>query len=219
MNLKYKCLILDHDDTVVNSTRNIHYPVFRDVLAELRPDMHVSAEDFLNFSFEPGFEEYCINTYKFTKKELDYQYLNWKTKTREQIPEFFPGIIEFLVNYKNSGGIITVASHNDPDLIKRNYLEKSGIEPEMIFGWHEDKDKRKPAVFPVMSILQKFSLEKKEVLVVDDLKPGLLMAQNSGVDFAFPAWANHPDAIVSFMRINAKYFLNTVSDLEKIVFK
>ena len=25
--MRYRCLILDHDDTVVNSTATIHYPV------------------------------------------------------------------------------------------------------------------------------------------------------------------------------------------------
>jgi len=30
--LKYKCLVLDHDDTVVRSTPEIHFPVFKNTL-------------------------------------------------------------------------------------------------------------------------------------------------------------------------------------------
>ena len=27
--MKYRCLIVDHDDTVVNSTATVHFPCFR----------------------------------------------------------------------------------------------------------------------------------------------------------------------------------------------
>ena len=36
--MRYKCLVLDHDDTtVVNSTATIHYPCFCEFLKEVRP--------------------------------------------------------------------------------------------------------------------------------------------------------------------------------------
>ena len=37
MRMKYKCLVFDHDDTVVNSTATIHFPSFRDYLKIYRP--------------------------------------------------------------------------------------------------------------------------------------------------------------------------------------
>ena len=30
--MKYKCLVFDHDDTVVNSTATIHHPCFAEYL-------------------------------------------------------------------------------------------------------------------------------------------------------------------------------------------
>ena len=33
--LKYPCLVLDHDDTVVRSTPTIHYPAFVETLKAL----------------------------------------------------------------------------------------------------------------------------------------------------------------------------------------
>lgn len=36
--LKVKCLVLDHDDTVVKSTPEINYPSFKNALAQLRPE-------------------------------------------------------------------------------------------------------------------------------------------------------------------------------------
>ena len=37
--MKYKCLILDHDDTVVMSTPSIHYPSFIEAIKVLRPNL------------------------------------------------------------------------------------------------------------------------------------------------------------------------------------
>ena len=35
--MRYKCLVLDHDDTLVNSTATIHFPCFCEFLKEVRP--------------------------------------------------------------------------------------------------------------------------------------------------------------------------------------
>ena len=30
--MKYRCLVVDHDDTVVDSTATVHYPSFREFM-------------------------------------------------------------------------------------------------------------------------------------------------------------------------------------------
>ena len=37
MRLKYQCLVLDHDDTVTDSTAVIHYPAYLDAMRQMRP--------------------------------------------------------------------------------------------------------------------------------------------------------------------------------------
>ena len=44
--LKYKILALDHDDTVVKSTAEVHYPAFLETLKALRPEISMSLETF-----------------------------------------------------------------------------------------------------------------------------------------------------------------------------
>ena len=44
--MRYRCLILDHDDTVVNSTATIHYPAFLEALKLLRPGVTISLDDY-----------------------------------------------------------------------------------------------------------------------------------------------------------------------------
>ena len=42
--MKYKCLVFDHDDTVVNSTATIHHPCFVEYTAESYPDKKCTLE-------------------------------------------------------------------------------------------------------------------------------------------------------------------------------
>jgi len=37
--MKYRCLVLDHDDTVVSSTATIHYPCFIEYLEKYYPHL------------------------------------------------------------------------------------------------------------------------------------------------------------------------------------
>ena len=46
--MRYQCLVLDHDDTVVNSTATINYPAFVQTLQKLRPDVHMTLDDFFS---------------------------------------------------------------------------------------------------------------------------------------------------------------------------
>ena len=54
--LKYKCLVLDHDDTVVDSTASIHYPSFLAYVAEYRPHLleNYDRDTFYRKNFDPG---------------------------------------------------------------------------------------------------------------------------------------------------------------------
>jgi len=45
MSLKYPCLVLDHDDTTVNSTATVHYPCFVEYMAKYFPHVHMTLEE------------------------------------------------------------------------------------------------------------------------------------------------------------------------------
>ena len=45
--LKYKCLVLDHDDTVVQSMKTLSYPFFCIELEQFRPGAFMSMEDYI----------------------------------------------------------------------------------------------------------------------------------------------------------------------------
>lgn len=217
-NMKYRCLILDHDDTVVQSTPEIHYPSFLEALSILRPEMPaLSLQQFISYCFNPGFSELCIDIMKFTSEEQQQQYQIWKKYTETRIPDFYPGIAEFLQDYKNTGGIITVVSHSESQQILRDYQTKCKLTPELIFGWELAEHQRKPYPYPVREILKCFNLKEDEVLVLDDLKPGLVMARSCGVTFASAGWSHTIPAIKEYMTANSDYYFSTVASLRKFI--
>lgn len=216
--MKYKCLILDHDDTVTMSTPNIHYPSFVEALKVLRPNTEIlTLEEFVSNCFSPGFSELCKDVLKLNKEEQEYQYKVWTSYTKSKIPEFYPGFAELIKEFKMLGGIICVASHSESEQIKRDYIINCGIVPDKVFGWDLDADKRKPNPYPIEEAMRIFNLSSKDILVVDDLKPGLDMAKSCDVDFASAGWSHLIPEIIEFMKENSNYYLSSVSDLKGLV--
>ena len=217
--MKYKCLILDHDDTVVKSTPDIHYPSFLEALKVLRPDCsNLSLEEFVLKCFNPGFSELSKDILKFNNEEQEYQYKIWTNYTKANIPNFYDGFKELINDFKEKGGIICVSSHSESDRIKRDYMINCGIEPDKIFGWDIDEDKRKPNPYSITETMRLFNLNKKDILVVDDLKPGLDMAREGGVDFASAGWSHLIPEIIEFMKENSNYYFKDVKELRNLIF-
>jgi phosphoglycolate phosphatase len=68
MPLKYKCLILDHDDTSVKSTPDIHYPSFVQALKELRPnEKPITFEEFVDIASIQVFLRYAKTLFNLLK--------------------------------------------------------------------------------------------------------------------------------------------------------
>ena len=49
--LNYRCLVLDHDDTVVRSEETVNYPSFLEALKVLRPGRTITREEFTRWCF------------------------------------------------------------------------------------------------------------------------------------------------------------------------
>lgn len=216
--MRYSCLILDHDDTVSESTPDIHYPSFIEAMRILRPDMEpLSLKEFVSYCFNPGFSELCRDILKFTEDEQEVQYKIWKRYTITKIPDFYPGFAELLEEYKRLGGIICVVSHSESKQILRDYKSNSNVIPDLIFGWELDEDKRKPNPYPVMEIMKRFHLSNNEALVLDDLKPGLDMARTCSVPFAAAGWSHMIPEIKSYMEENSDYYFSTVISFRNFI--
>jgi phosphoglycolate phosphatase-like HAD superfamily hydrolase len=216
--LKYRCLVLDHDDTVVKSTPDIHYPSFVEALKSLRPDMEaLSLEEFVSYCFNPGFSELCKDILKFSMDEQEYQYKIWKSYTKTKVPDFYPGFPELIKEYKKLGGIICVVSHSETEQIVRDYMLNCNLTPDLIFGWELEEQQRKPNPYPIIEIMRRFNLESHDILVVDDLKPGLDMARSCNATFAGAGWSHVIPEIKNYMKINSDYYFSTIASFKNFI--
>lgn len=211
--MRYKCLVFDHDDTVVNSTATIHHPCFVDYLALRRPGMSCSLEKYFIKNFDPGFIAMCREDYGLSDEDLEDETLFWQTYVKDHIPAAYPGIREIMQRQKAEGGLVCVVSHSFDFNIRRDYRENGLPEPDAVFGWELPLEQRKPMPFPLQEIMRRFSLRPEELLMIDDLKPGYDMARACGVDFAAVGWANDIPEIERFMRGNCRFYFKRVEEL------
>ena len=209
--MKYRCLILDHDDTVVNSTATVHYPSFVEYMNQTRGGTPFTLEDYFTYNFDPGVLAFFRDMVGLSEEEEQF----WRDYVKDHIPPVLPGIRELLWDYKNAGGLLAVVSHSYGDYIRRDYKAGGLPEPDFVHGWEVPLEKRKPLPDSVFEILERFSLQPEEVLMVDDLKPGCDMAKAAGVPFAAAGWAHSIPAIEQVMRRETPLYFKTVEEFRK----
>lgn len=217
--LKYPCLVLDHDDTVVQSETTINYPYFCYILDQFRPGATITLNEYIQGCFHPGFAGMCREKFQFTERELIEEYRGWKEFIRTHIPAPFPGIERIIRKQKEAGGLVCVVSHSSAENITRDYQTHFGLIPDDIFGWDLPEHQRKPSTYPLESIMKKYGLQPEQLLVVDDLKPAWEMAKGAGVLIAFAGWSKQdvPQIVAEMTRL-CDYAFSSTEELEKYLF-
>lgn len=216
--MKYKCLVLDHDDTVVNSSQSIHYPAFLHTLKTLRPNEEpLTFEDFNHHCFIFGFNHLCKERYQFNDEEMEIEYKIWKSHTEVKQADAFDGWKEILTQFKKNGGKIVVVSYSESKEIKRDYLDHFGFEPDLIFAHDHGKDKLKPNAYPIYKAIEDLQISPESILVIDDMPVGYEMAKNANVDFIWAQWAYFDQRLDDHIVSSNKKSLNKLDDLFEIL--
>ncbi len=215
----FRCLVLDHDDTVVRSEETVNFPAFQAALKQLRPDRTITREEFSSQCFRLGFFGMCSEIYGFTPEEQEIQLAFWTDYVRTHVPPPYEGLRAILECFRAQGGLICVSSHSGRENITRDYQTHFGFLPDRIYGWDIGEDKKKPSPYALDDIMQAYSLKPEELLVVDDMKPGFDMACSRGVPFACAGWPRHDPEIAAFMKKHCKFYLNTPQELGNLLFE
>lgn len=187
--LKYKCLVLDHDDTVVQSMKTLSYPFFLLELEQFRPGETISLEDYILECHRLGFAELCRQRFHFTDGEMNQEHKQWMEYIMSHIPAPYPGIDQIIHQQKAEGGLICVVSHSHVDNISRDYQIHFGIQPDSIYGWELPTHQRKPNAWPLEDIMMRYDLKPEDILVVDDMKLACQMAEPLGVAVCYAGWS------------------------------
>lgn len=219
--MKYRCLVLDHDDTVVNSTATIHYPCFIEYLEKFFPSLAsgYTLKSYFEKNFHPGITALLTEEVGLDERQLKEEEEYWAEYVKGHVPSAYTGIGAVIEKFRENGGIIAVDSHSYKRYIERDYLHNSLPTPDIIYGWDIPKEQRKPSPYTLFDLMKRYDLSPKEILVVDDLKPGFDMARAAGVDFAAAGWAYDVPEIEAFMRKHCDYYLESVEELYRILFE
>lgn len=186
--LKFPCLVLDHDDTVVQSEATVHYPCFCEYLKINRPGQTISFQEYVEACTQMPFADLCKERFHLSDKELVEEYEFWKQYIKDHFPVPFPGISAALHKYREAGGRICVVSLSTEANIRRDYQTHFGFQPDLIFSWDLPEHLRKPSTYALDDIMARYGLKPDQLLVVDDMMPAYEMASRAGVPIGFAAW-------------------------------
>ena len=218
--LRYPCLVLDHDETVVQSEKTIGYPCFCNTLSRIRPGQTLTLDEYVQGCHDLGFVEMCRKNWKFSDAELQEEYQDWMEYVKVHVPDPFPGIERIIRRQREEGGIICVVSHSSSRNITRDYELHFGILPDAIYGCDLPEDLQKPNPYPLEDIMRRYGLKPEELLVVDDMKLAWRMAHPLCVPIAFAAWGkvDFPE-MAQEMRDLCEFTFETTKSLEEFLFE
>lgn len=217
--LKFPCLVLDHDDTVVQTLKSLSYPFFCLELEQFRPGVTMTISEYVTQCHRLGFADMCRVCFNFTEEELALEHQQWMEYIMQNIPDIFPGIDRIIHRQKAEGGILCVVSHSNSDNIRRDYQVHFCIEPDAIYGWDLEPHQRKPHSWPLLDIMQKFQLRPEDILVVDDMQLACQMADPLGVKVAFAGWDDMGVAeLRREMEQRCAYSFHSTTELENFLF-
>jgi phosphoglycolate phosphatase/pyrophosphatase PpaX len=217
--MRYRALILDHDDTAVDSTATVHYPAHLRSMALLRPGQPtVSLETWFLKNFHPGIMGFLQDELGMDARELAVEEEVWRAGMASETPRFYEGFLDALARFQAQGGHVSVVSHSAQEVILRHYQEAGvRLEPGLVFGWEAEPERRKPSPYPVLEVLRRLGVAPGEALVVDDLKPGVQMARAAGVAVAAAGWAHAIPDIRAFMEANCVAYFERVADFAEFI--
>ena len=112
-------------------------------------------------------------------------------------------------------------THSEEQMARRHYRELGdGLMPAYIDGWVLDRSKMKPNPFPVLDAMNRFHVEASDILVLDDLAPGIKMGKAAGVATAAAGWGDghRVKVIRDDMKAMCDYYFSTVAEFEKFLF-
>lgn len=124
--LRYRLLLLDHDDTTVASTETIHYPAHIESIRQLRPDLQpCTLEQWFENNLDPGISVYLDSL--FSAEQMKEEHSIWTRAMEKQRATFYDGMSELLAEFRQRGGQVAVISHSQAENIRKDYAARTPL--------------------------------------------------------------------------------------------
>lgn len=181
---RYKAIIFDIDNTLLNTLDMNMYPLMRIIKEELNEDW--TFQQVLRFATQPGLKTMA----ELGIRDIQGTYARWVRYVNEYQPGAIPyGGIEAVLQKLQTAGIrMAVVSSKMKGQYQIDMVE-NGLDRFMETAiLVEDTVNHKPHPEPILKCLERLNLTAGEVLYVGDAPTDLEAAGNAGVDFGFAQW-------------------------------
>lgn len=207
--------IFDFDDTIVNSTPEIHYKAYK-VFCEMTNRKPLTLEKYYVELFEKTYVEF-IRDMNLTLEEYQIEFENWKLYTSTIKPEPFYKIMDILRKIKNSGHKLVICSQSNREAIE-NFFNETDIMPDLIIaGDREHSERNKPYNYPINTVKKMYGVDNSQIIVIDDMKPGLIMAKNNCVKSIGVLYCGYHDKLAKSIKKLSTVVAESTDELEKFI--
>lgn len=217
-----KIIIFDVDGTILNTIDTIRYHVNKTFEG-------LGLEGFTNKEVEEvlGYSSNYLIESLLKKRGLDYDEAllkktvdDYHKNYQKEVSRFtkpYEGIVDILINLREEGYGLVALSNKPQHTLSRLF---KNIDFEKYFDYYmgqEDGFPKKPDPYMVNKILDRFSVDKKDVILVGDSEVDYMTAKNSGIGFIAVSWGfRSRDYLIGLKPDN---LVDTSEDLLKLLKK
>ena len=217
-----KFIIFDVDGTILNTIDTIRYHVNSTFEG-------LGLEGFTNHEVEEvlGYSSNYLIESLLKKRAVDYDEIllkktvdDYHRSYQEEVSRFtkpYEGVIDILINLKEKGYGLVALSNKPQHTLSRLFKD---IDFEKYFDYYmgqEDGFPKKPDPYMVNKIRERFSLDKKDAILVGDSEVDYMTAENSGIAFIAVSWGFRSRDYL--LGLKPRYLVDTSEDLLKLLKK
>lgn len=206
---RYKAIIFDIDNTLLNTLDMNMYPLMRIIQEETGENW--TFQQVLRFATQPGLKTMA----ELGIRDIEGTYARWVRYVNEYKPGAIPyeGIDAVLQKLRDAGFRMAVVSSKMKGQYQIDMVE-NGLDRFMETAvLVEDTANHKPHPEPILKCLERMGLSAREVLYVGDAPTDLEAANNAGVEFGFARWGSIQPGTMT----GAKYCFAQPEDLLKLI--
>ncbi len=205
---KYKCIIFDMDGTLTQ-TNELIYDSFNHV-AEKYINKRLTPSEVIAF-FGPPEKEAVENMIgsKFIESAM-VDYYRFYTNEHNSLAFLYPGIRELLEFLKSKNIIIALFTGKGRRTTDISLQQFTITQYFQMTVTGDDVDEFKPSGNGIKKILEKFSLDSNDVLMVGDAVADFKASRETGVDIASVVWDSYgKDDVV---KLSPDYLFHDVNE-------
>jgi len=209
---KFKGIIFDIDGTLT-STNELIYASFNHITQKYMNKTMTPREIIALFG--PTEDQIIEGWFNERHQEVKDVYYSFYENNLLQSADLYPGIRELLFELKSKGIILSIytGKGRGAALITLDKLGVSHLFDMIVTG--SDVKEHKPSAEGILVFLDKFNLQKDEVLMIGDAVADIKASRAAGVKVASVIWDSYAEEEVK--KLGSDFLFESVEELNRFI--